>query len=231
MVSGAPQTRAQALAADIEKMIAERGLAPGDLIGTMDEFRDRSGFGRATISEAVRLLSDRGTAEIRPGRGGGLFVADPNPVVRLRHTLLTVRQEPTTVADAIAVREALEMLITTDAARHRTPQDIAALRKLLNRLKRSATSTDRFMRANWALHERIAEITRNHLARAVYLSMTHCIADLATHADPDQDERPEGYLERRVEIHTELVEAIAAGDIERTAAATERHRGLLDTAT
>ncbi|MFB4302464.1 hypothetical protein [Actinomadura sp. NTSP31] len=48
--SGAPQTRAEALAADIEKMIAERGLAPGDLIGTMDEFRDRSGFGRATIS-------------------------------------------------------------------------------------------------------------------------------------------------------------------------------------
>lgn len=227
MVSGTPQTRAEALAVDIEKMIADRGLTPGELIGTMDEFRERSGFGRATISEAVRLLADRGAAEIRLGRGGGLFVADPNPVVRLRRTLLTVREQPTTVADAIAVREALELLITIDAARHRTPRDIAALRKLLTRLKRSATSTDGFMRANWALHERIAEITHNHLARAVYLGMTHCIADLASHADPDHEDRPDGYLELRVEIHTELVEAIAAGDIERTTAATDRHRGLL----
>jgi DNA-binding FadR family transcriptional regulator len=228
VVSGAvPQTRAEALAADIERMIAEQGLGPGDLVGTMDEFRDQSGFGRATISEAARLLSDRGTVEIRPGRGGGLFVASPNPVVRLRHTLLTVRQEPTTVADAIAVRESLEQLICTDAAQHHTPADIAALRKLLTQLKRAATSTDRFMRANWVLHQRIAEITRNHLARAVYLSMTQCIADLSAHADPDSEERPEDYLARRVEIHTELVEAIASGDVERTIAATERHHGLL----
>jgi hypothetical protein len=63
----------------------------------------------------VRLLSDRGSVEIRPGCGG-LFVANPNPVVRLWHTLLTVRQEASTVADAIAVREALEPVITADEA-------------------------------------------------------------------------------------------------------------------
>ncbi|WP_345390952.1 hypothetical protein [Nonomuraea salmonea] len=60
-------------------MIDARGLGPGDLIGTMDHFRDLSGYGRATISEAARLLSDRGTVEIRPGRNGGLFVAAPQP--------------------------------------------------------------------------------------------------------------------------------------------------------
>jgi DNA-binding FadR family transcriptional regulator len=207
-------------------MIVDRGLDPGDWIGTMDELRDQSKFGRATISEAVRLLSDRGTVDIRPGRGGGLFVANPNPVVRLRHTLLTVREMPATVADAIAVREALELLIDTDAARRRTREDVSALRRLLGELKRSTTSTDRFMRANWALHERIAEITHNHMAKAVYLSMTRCIADLATHADPDQESSAEDYLSVRVEIHTELVEAIASGDTERTAAAVERHRGL-----
>lgn len=226
MFTSSPRTRAESLAADIERSIAERGLRPGDLIGTMDEFRDRSGFGRATISEAVRLLGDRGAAEIRPGRGGGLFVAAPNPVVRLRHTLLTVREAPSTVADAIAVRDSLELLIATDAARHRTPKDSAALRRLMTQLKRSADDTDRFLRANWTLHERIAEITPNRLASAVYTSMTRCIAERATRADPDQ-ERGEDYLSRRVDIHAELVEAIAAGDVERTAAAIESHRGLL----
>lgn len=223
MVNAEPLTRAEALAADIESMIVDRGFAPGDPIGTMEEFRDRSGYGRATISEAARLLSDRGTVEIRPGRGGGLFVANPNPIVRLRHTLLTVRKMPTTVADAIAVREALEHLIATDAARHRARQDITALRKLLADLKRAMTSTDRFMRANWALHERIAEITHNHLAKAVYLSTTRCIADLSEHADPDEKSRTEDYLRLRFDLHTELVEAIIAGDVARTATAVERH--------
>ncbi|MGN9840238.1 FadR/GntR family transcriptional regulator [Nonomuraea sp. H19] len=223
MVNAEPLTRAEALAADIESMIVDRGLGPGDLIGTMDEFRDRSGYGRATISEAARLLNDRGTVEIRPGRGGGLFVARPNPIVRLRNTLLTVRRMPTTVADAIAVRESLEPLICTDAAQHRTKQDISDLRRLMAALKRATTSTDRFMRANWALHERIAEITPNHVAKAVYLSMTRCISDLSEHADPDDASRTEDYLRLRLEVHAELVEAIIAGDVARTVAAVERH--------
>jgi DNA-binding FadR family transcriptional regulator len=223
VVNGVPLTRAEALAADIEQLIVDQGLVPGDLIGTMDEFRDRSGYGRATISEAARLLNDRGTVEIRPGRGGGLFVADPNPVVRLRHTLLTVRSMPTTVADAIAVREAMEPLISVDAARHRTRQDITDLRKLLAALRRSTTDYDRFMRANWALHERIAEISRNNLAKAVYLSMTRCITDLSAHADSDGERRSEDYLRLRLALHTELVEAIISGDLARTAAAVEQH--------
>ncbi|MFI7705158.1 FadR/GntR family transcriptional regulator [Nonomuraea sp. NPDC049480] len=223
MINAEPLTRAEALAADIESMIVDRGLGPGDLIGTMDEFRDRSGYGRATISEAARLLHDRGTVEIRPGRGGGLFVAQPNPIVRLRHTLLTVRRMPTTVADAIAVRESLEPLICTDAARHRTKQDISDLRRLMAALKRATTSTDRFMRANWSLHERIAEITPNHVAKAVYLGMTRCISDLSEHAGPDDAGRAEDYLRLRSEVHAELVEAIIAGDVARTAAAVERH--------
>ncbi|TMR33997.1 FadR family transcriptional regulator [Nonomuraea zeae] len=204
-------------------MIVERGLGPGDLIGTMEEFRDRSGYGRATISEAARLLSDRGGVEIRPGRGGGLFVAQPNPIVRLRHTLLTVRKMPTTVADAIAVREALEPLIATDAARHRSRQDISDLRKLMTTLRRATTSTDPFLRANWALHERIAEITPNHVAKAVYLSMTHFISDLSERADLDDTGRSADYLRVRLQVHAELVEAIIAGDVARTAAAVECH--------
>ncbi|WP_235854855.1 FadR/GntR family transcriptional regulator [Nonomuraea aridisoli] len=221
MFNGVPPTRAEALAADIETMIRERGLGPGDLIGTLDDLRELSGYGRATISEAARLLSDRGTAEIRLGRGGGLFVADPTAVVRLRHTLLTVRSQPTTVADAIAVREALEPLILADAARHRTKKDIADLRRLLTALGRATASTDAFMRANWALHERIAEITPNHLAKAVYLAMTRYVREQSEPAAPG--DRPTGYLEHRLTVHTDLVEAIIDGDPARTRTAVTRH--------
>lgn len=222
----ATQTRAESLAATIERNIRERGLAPGDPLGTMEDLRDETGYARSTVSEAVRLLRDRGSIEIRPGRGGGLFVAVANPVIRLRHTLLTVREEPSTVADAIVVREALETAIDTDATRYRTAADAADLRKLVSAMRKAKGSTNEYMRANWALHERIAEITPNQLLKGIYVGTVRCIAELSAHADSDIPDRQSAYLRERVEIHAELVKAIISGNVERTRAAVDRHAGL-----
>jgi GntR family transcriptional repressor for pyruvate dehydrogenase complex len=225
VVIHATQTRAESLAATIERNIATRGLAAGDPLGTMDDLRDQSGYARSTVSEAVRLLRDRGSIDIRPGRGGGLFVAAANPVVRLRHTLLTVREEASTVADAIVVREALEPAIDTDAARHRTAADMADLRNLVSAMRKTIGSTDNYMRSNWALHERIAEITPNQLLKGVYLGTTRCIADLSTHAANDNPESQRAYLRERVRIHADLVKAIISGDVALTLEAVARHAG------
>src|SRR3954449_9071564 len=163
------RTRAEQLAAALDERIRAGGLAAGDPGGPRESLRAQSGFAYATVSEAVRLLRDRGVLDIRPGRGGGLFVADRGPVVRLRHTLLSVEEEPGTVADAIELRDHLELLIDVGAARHRTQRDVTDLRRLLQRMG-AARDWDTFMHANWALHERIAAISPNAMARAVYTS-------------------------------------------------------------
>lgn len=204
-------------------MIAQRGLTEGDSLGTLETWRDQTGYARSTVSEAMRLMIDRGSVQIKPGRGGGIFVAATNPVVRLRHTLLTVHGEPSTVADAIAIREALEPLVDADAARHRTKADIADLKKALKALRSASGDTDQFMRANWALHERIAQITPNLMLRAVYTSMTGVISELSDHADQDNTESGAAYFDRRADVHAALVEAIIDGDVDATAAAVIRH--------
>jgi DNA-binding FadR family transcriptional regulator len=221
-------SRVQALVMDVERAIADRRLRPGDRITTLDALRAETGLARQTVSEAARLLVEREIVELRPGRGGGLFVAPVSPVVRLRHTLLSVPKGAATVADAIAVRDALEELIDTDAARSRTAAHIRELRRALSRLRRSVASVERFMAANWALHEQIARITGNELARGVYLGTLRCVAELSTGMRLDDSERQTGYLDHRVRVHAELVEAIIDGDIERTSAAVARHRGLSD---
>ena len=83
-----PPALAQQLATEIEKSIIERKLVSGDRIATMDELREQSGYGRATIGETARLLVGTGSVEVRPGRGGGLFVAPQSPAVQIRRTLL-----------------------------------------------------------------------------------------------------------------------------------------------
>lgn len=210
-------TRAEQLAAALEDRIRE--LSPGSAIGTIEDIRQESGLARATVSEAIRLLRDRGAIEIRPGRGGGLFVADQSPVVRLRHTLLSVAGEPGAVADAIELRNHLEELIAVGAARCAGEDDIPALRACLDDMT-AAPDWDGLMRANWALHERIAQLCPNTMARAVYVgTLGHLTSSTARTADRDAD----AYRAARLRIHADLVEAIAAGDEDAVRAAVAHH--------
>lgn len=227
MTSGVPGTRAQALAATVEEAITADGLQTGERVGTIDGWRARSGFGRATVSEAMRLLVDRGVVDVRPGRGGGLFVARTGPVVRLRHTLLQVHGEATTLADALVVREALEPLVVTDAARCRTAAQVRGLRRSLRAVGRASGDHDAFVRAVWSLHEDIAQVTPNEMLRAIYLATLHVVqehAQRATSAEPDPAAAAR-YRTGRVDVHRELVDAIADGDLAAVDRALERHRG------
>ncbi|WP_205347005.1 FadR/GntR family transcriptional regulator [Pseudonocardia broussonetiae] len=220
-----PQTRAQSLATEIERWIVERELTEGSRIATMDELREQTGLGRATISEAARLLSERGAVDVRLGRSGGLFVAQPAAVVRMRHTLLSVSQDPARVRDALAVRDALEELIDVDAALHRTDRDVRDLDAIMASMRERATSRADFLQANWELHRRIAEITPNEIARSVYLGTMAQVEGLPSRPDADTADDA-AYLGTRVDVHAELVAAITAGDVPRTSRAVEAHRAL-----
>ncbi|MFC5381206.1 FadR/GntR family transcriptional regulator [Aquipuribacter nitratireducens] len=227
MPTQAPATRAQALAGEVERTIAAEGLTAGDPVGTIDGWRLRSGFGRATVSEAVRLLVDRGVVEVRPGRGGGVFVAGTGPVVRLRHTLLSVHGHATTLADALAIREALEPLVVADAARSRTAADLRRLRSRLRPLEAAVDDHDAFVRAVWSLHEAIAKVTPNEMLRAMYLATLEVIDRCSEQARSDADDpaTAAAYRRDRLEVHRELVDAIADGDEDVVARALARHRG------
>lgn len=212
----AVRTRAEQLAADLGERLAT--AAPGDAVGTIESLRAETGYAYSTVSEAVRLLRDRGLLEIRPGRGGGLFAADRGPVVRMRHTLLGVAEDPAAVADAVELRDHLEVLVDVGAARCRTDADVAELRSLVDALDRAA-DWPTFLHANWALHERIAGICPNATARAVYTA-TLGLLDGTT---PHPDDVDPAYRAGRVQVHRDLVEAIAAGDEPAVRAAVARH--------
>lgn len=223
VVTLAAKTRAEQLAAVLDERISAGEFAPGELIGTLESLRADTGFAYATVSEAVRLLRDRGVLEIRPGRGGGLFAVETGPVVRMRQTLLSVAENPTTVADAIELREHLELLIGAAAAKHRNRRDIDDLRTHITAM-RSAANEEGFIRANWALHERIAKICPNEMARAVYVgTLGHLTA--TTPRITDVDART--YRRKRLQIHVQLVDAIASGDELAVREVVALHNGTL----
>ncbi|MYM20647.1 FCD domain-containing protein [Brevibacterium sp. 5221] len=216
---GRPQSRAEQLADAIRSAIGERGLGAGDFFGTLESIREQTGLARTTVGEAVKLLRDRGVLVVRPGRRGGLFVARTTPLVRLRHTLMDVDEDPSTIADAIELRESLEELIAVRAAAHRTDEDVRALRELLAHMEAAATWDD-FMHGNWELHRRIALICPNLMARTVYESTLGFLTGGRARQAGDV---AADYWEARLDVHRRLVTAIATGDSGAVRAAVAAH--------
>lgn len=212
-------SRAEALARQIEDHIRDEALPQGSRLGTKTELRDRFGVAVGTVNEAIRVLATRGLVEARPGPGGGLFVATPSPHIRLSHLILGFREGGTTIADCLAVRNALEPLIAEDARRHRTDEDVAELRAILAHMADSLDSPARFLEANWALHRRLVAISPNAVLRAVYTTLMDFIETGVEDVAPDEVFRGRANLR----VHEGLVEAIADGDARQVAKAVSRH--------
>jgi GntR family transcriptional regulator, transcriptional repressor for pyruvate dehydrogenase complex len=205
----------------VEGAIEERGLRPGDHIGTRADLRDQTGVAKATVNEAIRLLQERQRIALRPGPGGGLFVAAADPVVRLGRTLLTVHGEPSAVAGAIEVREQLEPLVAAHAAQHRTARDGRELKALITAMKGSLDDVAEFVSLNWDLHTRIAAISPNAVLRGTYIGLYEFVNQVSLVSPQPRDAV---YMEQRLKVHTELVAAILAGDVTAAQQAAEAHR-------
>jgi DNA-binding FadR family transcriptional regulator len=193
------------------------GAEPGTRLGTKDELRALCGVSVGTFNEALRLVQARGLVTVRAGRVGGLFASRQSAMVRLGNSVLAIDDDATSVADAVRIRDALEPLLVQDAVRHRAAGDTEALRQGLARMRAAADALDgnEFLRANWALHARIAEISPSVMLRSFYLSLLEMIESRTLSVEPVSDEPLPEYLEGRYRLHADLVSAIDDQDARR----------------
>jgi DNA-binding FadR family transcriptional regulator len=209
---GTRQTRTELAAARLGAIAA--AAMPGDRLGSKEELRGQCGVSVGTFNEAIRLLQARKLVTVRPGPGGGLFAAEPSPMVRLGNSVLALDAEETSVADAVRIREALDPLIIEDALWHASPADLADLRAQVRRMRAAADELDpvAFIRANWGLHARIAAVSPNVMLRSLYTSLLDLIESHTLSVLPVSEQPLLEYVAERYELHARLVEAIAGRD-------------------
>ena len=216
-------SRAVEVAGYVESLIEEKALVPGQRITTKDDLRCTIGVARATINEAIKLLHDRGRIVMRPGPGGGIFVAETDPVVRLGRSLLAVGTSANSVGDAIALREFLETLILEEAVRHKDDTDIVELRQCLAQLRDNRDDPLMFIKTVWELHNRIASITPNLFLKATYFGLVNFISNEVKEVSRAPEPTVVEYFEHRIKVHAELVDVIESGDATRVEAAIIAH--------
>jgi DNA-binding FadR family transcriptional regulator len=217
------RSRAEQAASHVADLAAE--ARPGTRLGTKDEVRAMCGVSVGTFNEALRLLQDRQLVAVRPGPGGGLFVTDPPPTVRLGGTVLELSAGETAVADAVRIRVALDPLLIQDVLWHASPADLAAVRGCLEPMSAAVASQDAvaFARANWQLHAQIAAVSPSPLLRSLYGVLLELIERYTTSALPADGKPLPGHIEERYRLHADLVAALERRDAAEAARLVALH--------
>lgn len=197
-------------------------LQPGTRLGTKAELQEEWGVSAATLNEALRLLQARGSIRLRSGPSGGVFVAAPDPLVRIGQALVSANSHPTAIVDAVALRDALDPITVLEAARYRTDEDVRALRVQLGRLHQALSDDTAFVLEIWELHRMIVRLGRNEMLREISLGLLEIIATETHHVVVDS--KPLAQREARLQVHEKLVDAIESGDPQQCAAVSEAHR-------
>ncbi|MGW1718713.1 FadR/GntR family transcriptional regulator [Streptomyces sp. NPDC002156] len=212
----AARTSASSRAEQAAQRIAALAEAarPGARLGTKELLRTQCAVSVGTFNESLRLLQSRGLVTVRPGPGGGIFVAEQSPMVRLGNSVLALDAQGTDVADAVRIRDALDPLLIEDALWHASPADIADLRQQIEAMAEAVTAADpvAFVHANWKLHARIAEISPNPLLRSLYKNLLDLIEAHTLAVLPGSDQPLAEYVAQRHELHRDLVDALDARD-------------------
>jgi GntR family transcriptional regulator, transcriptional repressor for pyruvate dehydrogenase complex len=201
----------------LEDLIADEALQPGDLLPPERELCELMGVSRTVVREAVRSLVAKGLLEVRQGRGTIVRAPSLGLATDVITTMLRSRGGGRIAfARVQEVRRLLEVEIAGLAAERRTAEDLRDLDALLRRSVDAQTPED-WARADVDFHARLAEATHNLLFPVLLGSMAQIMMELRLTAAQLQGTQKEAQP-----FHEAIYEAV------RTRLPAEARRAMRD---
>ena len=203
------------IAAEIERVIEERRLQPGDRLPPERDLAQLLGVSRPSVREAVRGLEAQGRLQVRHGLGVWILPAETVPGLG-RH--------PVGLRELFAMREVLEVPAAGWAAERARPEDVAPIRALLEELEAVGAAPphdldwEALRRLDISFHLAIATLAGNRFLRQV-MGVLH---DMMAEGMETTLSIPGRLAGSRAE-HRRILEAIAAGDAAAARAGMRRH--------
>lgn len=205
------------VAIEIENLIMEGKLNPGDQLPTELEFAEQFGASRTVIREAVKVLSAKGLVTTQSGKGTFVTALGPDTLsVPMR---LFFRMGENAYEDLQEVRETLEPRIAVLAAQRAIPEDLDQMRVALDRMREHVGNMPEFIAADRDFHVALATATRNRMFLVLVDSIVGALQDEMRVVFHMSAEGPK----RAIEEHRRICEAIASKDVAAAQKATEHH--------
>lgn len=212
---------AQQVLEDLVSRIAAGDLTPGSTLPPEPELLAEYEVSRGVIREAVKLLEARGMVRIQHGTGTTISCELDwdlfDPLV-LSATLANDSDQELQ-RELMSLRRNLEPHLAADAARHRTPPDIAVLDDILMRMRDLLDDADAYLRLDLDFHAAIMDMAGSRLVRQVVRTL-HGQIRAEAQGVPDV---PRDELLTTLHEHEAIRDAIAAGDPAAAHAATQHH--------
>lgn len=199
-------TRSGELREQLEQMILDGRLAPGERLDEMELAR-RFGLSRTPVREAIKALLAVGLAETR-GRQG---------------THVTVLSIPALI-EMFDVMSALEGLCARFAARRATRPERAAMRQVHDELVQAYEGGDpvAFYKVNQRFHDLLYEAAHTHFIADQAIQLRRRIGAYRLRATYQP-----GRMLSTLSEHVRIMDAIDAGDPEAACKAASEHVQLL----
>jgi GntR family transcriptional repressor for pyruvate dehydrogenase complex len=185
---------------------------PGDRLPTTRELAAALEVGQAVIGEAMGILDRAGIVSVRRGAHGGAFVETrwiPHEVIAAIEG-----ESYANMASLLEARRILETQAAVMAGARRTKRDLAALKRLVDKLPELMEDPEEFLAVDIQFHLKLAEVSKSDVvARLVRQVLTQFMSERTSY--------PVGHIDmkRALEHHRETLEAIAErtpGRIRRT---------------
>lgn len=204
------------LSVDLERLILEGKLAPGERLPAERELAAHLNVSRVSIRDALRELENRGLIDRKPGRG--TIVLKPGERAHVsEHELGIVDSLRPELQDIMELRAIIEPPIARITASRATARDLAQLRELVEAMEVDV-SKERYAELDRAFHQAIAQYAHNPLLELINSQIAQRIA-------PSRASRYQTKARRDASsaAHRRIYEAIAAGDEERAEREAREH--------
>lgn len=213
----------QRIVTQVEEAVLKGELHPGDHLPSEREMVAQFGTSRSTVREALRVLESNGVIRSRPGDPHGPEVLPFSSDALSRQLTRLTRVEGLSLAELLGFRMILDGSAARMAARLRTDEQLAELEATIVAMEEALDKGfHEFSESDVAFHDVVARASRNTLIdvcqQVVRRAVVTLIEEHLTRTETGGELRSES-----LRHHTEVFEAIRAGDAAAAARISRRN--------
>jgi GntR family transcriptional regulator, transcriptional repressor for pyruvate dehydrogenase complex len=210
------ERRYEQVAEQLQRLIADGTLKPGDRLPPERELATRFRVARSSIRDAVRTLEVMGILEPRQGAGTVVRDLSADSLVVPLATVLVRKRE--LVSELLDVRRILEPALAARAAKNATVEEVMELEDILRRQAEKMRRGEPTVEEDSEFHYTIGRAARN----SVVLKVLDVLMDLLRESRVRSLQAP-GRPERSYAGHQRVLRAIKRRDPDAAEKAVRKH--------